>query len=134
MGRSLHDHSPSDPAKTNGWSISKYRWFMYIMSGMFVSLIELVRWKVFIQYSRFIRMVFLPWLDLPRPFILHICMLDCTEKSSCQSAIWWCDGSRINSYHVRLDGCEWIFVFAVDTVSNLLPKRYKVASTVSNKL
>ncbi|TGO65624.1 hypothetical protein BOTNAR_0076g00180 [Botryotinia narcissicola] len=32
----LHDHSPSDPAKTNGWSISKYRWFMYIMSGSFV--------------------------------------------------------------------------------------------------
>ncbi|TGO91324.1 hypothetical protein BPOR_0031g00130 [Botrytis porri] len=35
MDRSLHNHSPSDPAKTNGWSISKYRWFMYIMSGSF---------------------------------------------------------------------------------------------------
>lgn len=32
----LHDHSPSDPSKTNGWSISRYRWFMYVMAGMFV--------------------------------------------------------------------------------------------------
>lgn len=32
----LHDHSPSDPSKTDGWSISRYRWFMYIMAGMFV--------------------------------------------------------------------------------------------------
>ena len=32
----LHDHSPSDPSKTNGWSISRYRWFMYIMAAMFI--------------------------------------------------------------------------------------------------
>ena len=32
----LHDHSPSDPSKTNGWSISRYRWFLYVMAGMFV--------------------------------------------------------------------------------------------------
>jgi OPT family small oligopeptide transporter len=32
----LHDHSPSDPTKANGWSISRYKWFMYIMIAMFV--------------------------------------------------------------------------------------------------
>ncbi|KAL7621266.1 hypothetical protein AAE478_008583 [Parahypoxylon ruwenzoriense] len=32
----LHDHAPSDPVKTNGWSISRYRWFLYVMGGAFV--------------------------------------------------------------------------------------------------
>ena len=32
----LHDHSKSDPTNTSGWSISRYRWFMYIMIGMFI--------------------------------------------------------------------------------------------------
>ncbi|KAI2617053.1 small oligopeptide transporter [Hypoxylon sp. NC1633] len=32
----LHDHSPSDPVRTNGWSISRYRWFLYVMGGGFV--------------------------------------------------------------------------------------------------
>ncbi|KAI1485474.1 small oligopeptide transporter [Biscogniauxia mediterranea] len=32
----LHDHSPSDPAETNGWAISRYRWFLYVMGGAFV--------------------------------------------------------------------------------------------------
>ncbi|KAI1473658.1 small oligopeptide transporter [Daldinia eschscholtzii] len=32
----LHDHSPSDPAESNGWRISRYRWFLYIMLGGFV--------------------------------------------------------------------------------------------------
>lgn len=26
----LHDKTPSDPSKTNGWSISRYRWFVYL--------------------------------------------------------------------------------------------------------
>jgi OPT family small oligopeptide transporter len=32
----LHDRTPSDPAITGGWSISRYRWFMYIGIGSFV--------------------------------------------------------------------------------------------------
>lgn len=32
----LHDVTPSDPSQTNGWSISRYRWFMYVMVAMFV--------------------------------------------------------------------------------------------------
>lgn len=32
----LHDHGPTDPTTTNGWSISRYRMFMYVMIGMFV--------------------------------------------------------------------------------------------------
>jgi OPT family small oligopeptide transporter len=32
----LHDRRQSDPSKTNGWSISRYRWFMYCMVGMFI--------------------------------------------------------------------------------------------------
>jgi OPT oligopeptide transporter protein len=32
---SLHDHGPSDPAKTNGWSISRYRWFLYLTTCAF---------------------------------------------------------------------------------------------------
>ncbi|KAK3956275.1 OPT oligopeptide transporter protein-domain-containing protein [Pseudoneurospora amorphoporcata] len=31
----LHDHSPSDPARTNGWSMSRYRWFLIVMVGSF---------------------------------------------------------------------------------------------------
>ncbi|KUI68534.1 Sexual differentiation process protein isp4 [Cytospora mali] len=31
----LHDHSKTDPAKTNGWSISRYRLFFYIFIGAF---------------------------------------------------------------------------------------------------
>ncbi|KAF4552813.1 putative OPT oligopeptide transporter protein [Elsinoe fawcettii] len=32
----LHDRSPSDPTKTHGWSISRFRWFMVVMAAMFV--------------------------------------------------------------------------------------------------
>lgn len=32
----LHDHSPTNPAKSNGWSISRYRWFFYVFIGSFV--------------------------------------------------------------------------------------------------
>lgn len=31
----LHDHSPSDPAKTGGWSIGRYRWFLIVWCGSF---------------------------------------------------------------------------------------------------
>jgi len=26
----LHDHSPSDPRRTNGWKIGRYRWFLVV--------------------------------------------------------------------------------------------------------
>ncbi|KAI1774277.1 small oligopeptide transporter [Hypoxylon cercidicola] len=32
----LHDHRVSDPAKTNGWSIGRYRYFLYVFLGGFV--------------------------------------------------------------------------------------------------
>jgi OPT family small oligopeptide transporter len=32
----LHEKSKPDPAQANGWSISHYRWFVYVASGMFV--------------------------------------------------------------------------------------------------
>ncbi|KXS97602.1 hypothetical protein AC578_5748 [Pseudocercospora eumusae] len=32
----LHDQRPGDPSKTNNWSISRYRWFMYVGIAMFV--------------------------------------------------------------------------------------------------
>ncbi|KAK3694789.1 putative isp4 protein [Podospora appendiculata] len=32
----LHDHSPSDPARTNGWTISRYRWFLIVFAGSFM--------------------------------------------------------------------------------------------------
>lgn len=32
----LHDHSPSDPAKTNGWRIGRYKWFLFIFTGSFI--------------------------------------------------------------------------------------------------
>src|ERR1700761_4318793 len=31
----LHDKSRSNPAEANGWRISRYRWFLYIMMGGF---------------------------------------------------------------------------------------------------
>lgn len=31
----LHDHSKTDPAKTNGWTISRYRFFLYVFLGSF---------------------------------------------------------------------------------------------------
>lgn len=30
----LHDHSAPDPEKTDGWKISRYRWFLYVLIGM----------------------------------------------------------------------------------------------------
>lgn len=32
----LHDQSKTDPAKTNGWRISRYRYFFYVFLGAFV--------------------------------------------------------------------------------------------------
>ena len=32
----LHDHKPTDATNSNGWSISRYRWFLYIMAGSFL--------------------------------------------------------------------------------------------------
>jgi OPT family small oligopeptide transporter len=32
----LHDHSKTDPTKSNGWSISRYRYFLYVFVGSFV--------------------------------------------------------------------------------------------------
>ncbi|KAJ9155207.1 Sexual differentiation process protein isp4 [Pleurostoma richardsiae] len=32
----LHDHSGSDPHKTNGWRIGRYKWFLIVFSGAFV--------------------------------------------------------------------------------------------------
>lgn len=32
-GSSLHDYCLSDPVDTNGWIVSRHKWFMYIMSG-----------------------------------------------------------------------------------------------------
>lgn len=32
----LHDHSKTDPTKSNGWSISRYRYFLYVFIGSFV--------------------------------------------------------------------------------------------------
>lgn len=32
----LHNHAPSDPSKTNGWSIGRYRYFAYVCLGSFV--------------------------------------------------------------------------------------------------
>lgn len=31
----LHDHSPADPVKTGGWSIGRYKWFLYVALGSF---------------------------------------------------------------------------------------------------
>ncbi|KAL6698383.1 OPT oligopeptide transporter domain-containing protein [Trichoderma pleuroticola] len=33
---SLHDHSPSDPSKTNGWSIGRYKLFLIVGFGAFI--------------------------------------------------------------------------------------------------
>lgn len=32
----LHDHSKTDPAQANGWSIGRYRYFLYVFLGSFV--------------------------------------------------------------------------------------------------
>ncbi|RDW63331.1 small oligopeptide transporter-2 [Coleophoma cylindrospora] len=32
----LHDHAGSDPQRTNGWSIGRYRYFLYVFIGAFV--------------------------------------------------------------------------------------------------
>lgn len=31
----LHDQKPSDPKQTNGWAISRYKWFLIILGAMF---------------------------------------------------------------------------------------------------
>lgn len=32
----LHDHSRTDPTRANGWSISRYKWFMIVFVGSFL--------------------------------------------------------------------------------------------------
>jgi len=32
----LHDHSKTDPSKSHGWSVSRYRYFLYVAIGSFV--------------------------------------------------------------------------------------------------
>ncbi|KAH8898232.1 small oligopeptide transporter, OPT family [Thozetella sp. PMI_491] len=32
----LHDHTPSNPADTNGWSIGRYRFFLFVCLGSFI--------------------------------------------------------------------------------------------------
>ncbi len=32
----LHDHSKTDPSKTHGWAISRYRYFFYVFLGSFI--------------------------------------------------------------------------------------------------
>lgn len=32
----LHDHSPSDPSKTHGWSMSRYKWFLIMFTASFL--------------------------------------------------------------------------------------------------
>ena len=32
----LHDRTPTDPSKTHGWKISRYRFFCYVFLGSFV--------------------------------------------------------------------------------------------------
>lgn len=32
----LHDHSPSDPAKTGGWTIGRHKWFLIVWTGSFI--------------------------------------------------------------------------------------------------
>ena len=32
----LHDHSPTDPSKAHGWSIGRYRYFLYCLLGSFL--------------------------------------------------------------------------------------------------
>lgn len=32
----LHDHSPTDPNQTGGWTIGRYRYFLYVFLGSFV--------------------------------------------------------------------------------------------------
>ncbi|KAK1758619.1 OPT oligopeptide transporter protein-domain-containing protein [Echria macrotheca] len=32
----LHDHSPADPRKANGWSASRYKWFLIIFIASFI--------------------------------------------------------------------------------------------------
>ncbi len=36
MFYTLHDHSRSDPTRTNGWSIGRYRWFLIVFTGAFL--------------------------------------------------------------------------------------------------
>jgi OPT family oligopeptide transporter len=45
---SLHDHSKTDPTKSNGWLISRYPWFLYVFIGSFV-------WYWFPGYSKYER-------------------------------------------------------------------------------
>lgn len=32
----LHDHAKTDPTTSNGWSISRYRYFLYVFAGSFL--------------------------------------------------------------------------------------------------
>jgi len=81
----LHDRSPTDPAKTNGWKIGRYNYFLLVFLGSFV-------WYWF--PGRFpIDMLHLEMttdgcrLDFPSSVLLCVRNLDCTKQCRCQSAV-----------------------------------------------
>jgi hypothetical protein len=111
--RRLHDHGPSDPVKTNGSRISRYRWFLYVLIGGFfwyffpgwifqgkcLGKAGSCLWKLSTHQ-------FLP----TRSFVLHICVLDSITESSGQSDIWGVDrystsveySTSVSSCHVQV--------------------------------
>lgn len=55
----LHDHSGTNPDKANGWSISRYKWFLYCFTGSFLwyflpgyiaPCLSVFAWVTFIKY------------------------------------------------------------------------------------
>ncbi|KUJ16094.1 small oligopeptide transporter [Mollisia scopiformis] len=63
----LHDHSKTDPAKSNGWSIARYRWFFYVFIGSFT-------WYWFPGYiAKFLSVfAFVTWIRPKSPTINQI--------------------------------------------------------------
>lgn len=98
MFYALHDHKESDPAETNGWSIGKYRWFLYVFTVSFVwywfpgALIPVVHWWhpaiSFCSATDFYIRV-----DCSVPKLLCFCMLDRTAKHYRQPDFWRCQWS-----------------------------------------
>ena len=102
----LHDHTPSDPAKANGWSVGRYRYFLYVFIGSFV-------WYWFPgmftlslfclgKYANYLR------LDFSSTLILCFRHLDRTKQRCCQPVVWLPDWTWSYPNYFRLDSDHWV--------------------------
>jgi hypothetical protein len=113
----LHDPSTeTDPAKANGWSIGRYRYFLYVFLGAFVWYWfpgglripppPLFLFSLLLSLLALAPGTWIDWLmtvdrlDFPGAFLLLFRLLDCAKQCGCQSALRLRVWPRPDSHHL----------------------------------